>query len=181
LGADRVLVIGLRYPRTPEEEDRLARRRETNFSSPTYLVGKALNALLLDRIEYDVDRLRLFNAILASGVQTYGREFLEKINEPIIAQRNTPYRIVRDFFLRPSKDLGMLAGECMRHQPRSSGVRDCSAAMSRATPRAARSARPTCSRSPKYELPATLSTVSDGLSSAPPPCVLENCGGTTAF
>lgn len=124
LGADRVLVIGLRYPRTPEEEDRLARRREANYTSPTYMLGKALNALLLDRIEYDVDRLRLFNAILESGVQTYGDGFLQKINEPIIAQRNTPYRIVRDFFLRPSKDLGVLAAECMRHQPRSSGLRD---------------------------------------------------------
>jgi len=124
LGADRVLVIGLRYQRTAAEEDRIAHRREANFSSPTYLTGKALNALLLDRIEYDIDRLRLFNAILESGVRTYGPEFLWRINEPIIAQRNTPYRIVRDFFLRPSKDLGALAAECLRHQPRSRGLRE---------------------------------------------------------
>ncbi|MBI1816702.1 MAG: patatin-like phospholipase family protein [Deltaproteobacteria bacterium] len=124
LGADRVLVIGLRYPRSPAEEDRIARRRAANYASPTYLVGKALNALLLDRIEYDVDRLRLFNAILDSGVRSYGADFLVRINEPIIAQRNTPYRIVRDLFLRPSKDLGAIAGECLRHQPRSHGLRD---------------------------------------------------------
>ncbi|HUI26848.1 MAG TPA: patatin-like phospholipase family protein [Candidatus Kryptonia bacterium] len=124
LGADRVLVIGLRYQRSPEEEDRIARRREANFMSPTYLTGKALNALLLDRIEYDVDRLRLFNAILESGVKTYGSDFLSRINEPIVAQRNTPYRIVRDFFLRPSKDLGAMAAECLRHQGRSRGLRD---------------------------------------------------------
>ena len=114
LGADRVLVIGLRHPRTAEEEDRIAHHREPRHQ-PTYLVGKALNALLLDRIEYDVDRLRLFNAILESGVRTYGPDFLARINEPIIAQRNTPYRIVRDCLLRPSKDLGELAAECLRH------------------------------------------------------------------
>jgi NTE family protein len=123
LGADRVLVIGLRYPRLPEEEDRIAHRREVNYANPTYLIGKALNALLLDRIEYDVDRLRLFNAILESGVKTYGPDFLTRINEPIIAQRNTPYRIVRECMLRPSRDLGAMAGECLRHQPRRRGLR----------------------------------------------------------
>ncbi len=124
LGADRVLVIGLRHPRTAEEEDRIAHHREPRYTSPTYLVGKALNALLLDRIEYDVDRLRLFNAILESGMHTYGSDFLARINEAIITQRNTPYRIVRDCLLRPSKDLGELAAECLRHQPRSAGLRD---------------------------------------------------------
>ena len=124
LGADRVLVIGLRHQRTPEEEDRIANRREANYNSPTYLVGKALNALLLDRVEYDVDRLRLFNAILESGVRNYGPDFLRRINEPIVEMRNSPYRIVRDFFLRPSKDLGAVASDCLRHQGRSRGLRD---------------------------------------------------------
>jgi NTE family protein len=124
LGADRVLVIGLRHPRTAEEEDRIAHHREPGYTSSTFLVGKALNALLLDRIEYDIDRLHLFNAILESGARTYGPDFLARINEPIITQRNTPYRIVRDCLLRPSKDLGELAAECLRHQPRSAGLRD---------------------------------------------------------
>jgi NTE family protein len=124
LGAERVLVIGLRYPRPAEEEDRIAHRREANVMQPTYLFGKALNALLLDRVEYDVDRLRLFNAILEAGVRAYGPDFLVRINEPIVALRKQPYRIVRDCMLRPSKDLGVLAAECLRHQTRSRGVRE---------------------------------------------------------
>jgi len=124
LGADRVLVISLRRPRTPEEEDRIAHRRPAHVAQPTYLLGKALNALMLDRIEYDVDRMRLFNAILESGVRLYGKDFLLRINEPIVAQRNTPYRIVRDCLIRPSKDLGALAAVCLRHQPPARGVRD---------------------------------------------------------
>ncbi|MBI3785581.1 MAG: patatin-like phospholipase family protein [Deltaproteobacteria bacterium] len=124
LGADRVMVIGLRHPRSAEEEDRLARRRETMYNNPTYLAGKAINALLLDRIEYDVERLHLFNAILESGVRYYGPEFLEHINEPIVEQRRAPYRVVRDCMVRPSKDLGVLAAECLEHQGRSRGVRD---------------------------------------------------------
>ncbi len=123
LGADRVLVIGLRYPFTSEEEDARARRRERGYVSAVYLAGKVLNALLLDRIEYDVDRLRLFNAILEKGLAKYGPGFLEQINEPIIEQRKAPYRIVRDLYVRPSRDLGEIADECFRHLPRSRSVR----------------------------------------------------------
>jgi NTE family protein len=124
LGADRVLVIGLRYPRPPEEEDRIARRREKNYASPTFLAGKALNALLLDRIEHDVARLRMFNSILRHGVAEYGPDFLQRISAPIVAERKRPYRIVDEYMIRPSKDLGRVAAECLRHQGRSHGVRD---------------------------------------------------------
>jgi NTE family protein len=123
LGADRILVIGLRHPATAEEEDRIARRREASFVSPTYLAGKALNALMLDRIETDVDRMRLFNEVLKTGVQAYGEEFLGRINEPIVRLRKRPYRVVRDVFLRPSQDLGVIASEAMRSGVRSHGMR----------------------------------------------------------
>ncbi|MFQ5458145.1 MAG: patatin-like phospholipase family protein [Myxococcota bacterium] len=123
LGADRVLIIGLRREVTAEEEDKQARRREAAYASPAYLAGKALNALMLDRIEYDIDRMRLFNAILEDGIKAYGEDFVDKINETIVAYRTTPYRIVRDLFLRPSKDLGVMASECLHHKPRSPGVR----------------------------------------------------------
>jgi NTE family protein len=124
LGADRVLVLSLRHPRTPDEEDVRAREVQVDFARPAYLAGKALNALLLDRIAADVERLRLFNAILARGMAAYGPSFLDRINEPIIEQRGVAYRVVRDCVLAPSRDLGELAAECLRHQPRSAGMRD---------------------------------------------------------
>jgi len=124
LGADRVLVIGLRYQRSAEEEDRIARERLANYSSLTFLSGKALNALLLDRVEHDVDRLRLFNAILERGVKAYGPEFLTRINEPIMTMRNTPYRIVENLFVRPSKDIGAIAAECLEHESSGRGARN---------------------------------------------------------
>ena len=123
LGADRILVIGLRHPATPEEEDRVARQREASFVSPTYLAGKALNALMLDRIETDVDRMRLFNEVLKTGIQAYGDEFLDRINEPIVRLRKRPYRVVHDVFLRPSEDLGVIAAEAMHGAVRSRGMR----------------------------------------------------------
>jgi NTE family protein len=88
---------------------------ESSISNPAFLAGKVLDALLLDRVDYDADRLRLFNAILEEGCRVYGEDFLERINEPIVRTRGAPYRIVRELFLRPSRDLGVLAAECYRH------------------------------------------------------------------
>lgn len=114
LGAERVLVIGLHHqPVVGEVRPQIA---EESVASPAFLVGKVLNALLLDRIDYDEERLRLFNAILEEGRRIYGESFLERINEPIIRKRGTPYRIVQDLFLRPSRDLGVVAAECLKHR-----------------------------------------------------------------
>src|SRR6266849_2308507 len=40
LGADRLLIVGLRHTPTPEEEAALAAHREANYSSLAYLAGK---------------------------------------------------------------------------------------------------------------------------------------------
>ena len=114
LGADRVLVIGMHYQRPPGEPP--PQVAEESVGSPAFLAGKVLNALLLDRVDYDADRLRLFNEILQEGQRVYGQEFLERINKPIVRSRGTAYRIVRDLFLRPSRDLGAVASECLAHR-----------------------------------------------------------------
>jgi NTE family protein len=124
LGADKVLVIGLRHPRPAAEEDKIARSRESYYSNPTFLAGKALDALLLDRVDQDVDRLRLFNGVLKSGIRAYGPDFMATINEPIVEQRGVPYRIVEELFLQPSVDLGQQASRCLAHQPRAGGARE---------------------------------------------------------
>lgn len=123
LGCNRLLVIGLRHVPTPAEEATLAAARTANYASITYLTGKVLNALLLDRIDYDVDRLRLTNAVLAAGVETYGPGFLPHINETVRRVRGAGYRLVDTVYLRPSRDLGILAAECYAHQARPASLR----------------------------------------------------------
>ena len=123
LGADRLLIIGLRHPPTPEEEAALTPHRENNYSSLAYLGGKVLNALLLDHVDYDVDRLRLVNAILDTGVRAYGQDFMRRINAVIEEMRGTPYKVVRNVYLLPSRDLGVIAAECFEHHHRSRGLR----------------------------------------------------------
>jgi NTE family protein len=97
--------------------------REGNAMNPTYLMGKVLNALLLDRVETDLERLRLFNDILERGTEVYGPDFVARINEPIVERRGRPYRIVKNFHLSPSEDLGRVASECLEQAPRGGGLR----------------------------------------------------------
>jgi NTE family protein len=123
LGADRLLIVGLRHVPTPEEEAQLADKREANYASLSYLAGKVLNALLLDHVDYDVDRLRLVNAILDTGVRSYGPDFLRRINAVIEELRGTPYRVVRNIYLLPSRDLSVIAADCLEHHRHAPGVR----------------------------------------------------------
>src|SRR5262249_57509102 len=105
-------MVGVGHGGRAEEERLLAANREANYSSVTYLAGKVLNALLLDHVDYDVDRLRLVNAILDTGRQAYGPDFLRRINETVTALRGTAYRVVRNVYLTPSRAMGVLAAEC---------------------------------------------------------------------
>ncbi len=106
LGAERVLILSLRY-RAPGPM--AAPAPMTSYPSTPVLMGKVLNALMLDHTEYDLDRMRRFNAILDTGAQTFGPEFLPKMNQTVSQMRGQPYRRVKDLVIRPSKDLGELA------------------------------------------------------------------------
>lgn len=110
LGADRVLIISLKHAKkkAPPPEKRHA------YPTTPLLMGKVLNALMLDHTDYDLDRLRRFNAILETGSRTYGPDFLEKMNETVREMRGQPYRVVRDLVLRPSRDIAAIAAQHAR-------------------------------------------------------------------
>jgi len=119
LGADRLLLVALRHPPDAESEAATPSPRETAYGNPAYLMGKVLNAMMLDHIDYDLQRMRLMNALLQGGEQAFGAEFLPKINEIIRATRGTNYRVIQDCVIRPSEDLGKLAGRCYAERSRS--------------------------------------------------------------
>ena len=48
--------------------------------------------MLLDHVDYDLQRMRLMNALLLGGEQAFGAEFLPRINEIIRASRGTDYQ-----------------------------------------------------------------------------------------
>lgn len=109
LGADRVIVISLRHVQTPSEE--LQRERTIAYPKPLFMIGKALNALLLDRTDYDLDRMQRLNAILRAGEHAFGAGFLDVMNAELMRLRGAPLRIIEALHIRPSVDIGALAAE----------------------------------------------------------------------
>lgn len=110
LGADKVLVIGLRHkpPPEPELEEKMP------FPGAAFLAGKILNAFLLDHIDYDLDRLRRFNTFIEAAKSVGDEAYLKRLDELMTKARGAPYRVVGEFMLRPSLDLGEIAGEVAR-------------------------------------------------------------------
>ncbi len=112
LAADRVLVIALRHRRAPDEE--APAYPEEVITQPAFLAGKVLDALLMDRLEYELERIDLVNALIERGSEVCGEGFLDAINEAVRERRGEGYRLVRFETIRPSRDLGYVADECQK-------------------------------------------------------------------
>jgi NTE family protein len=101
LGATRLLAIGVRHRDPPQEISR-SKASELPLSS---IAGVLLNAVFLDSLEADVERLERMNRTLAF-VPAASRD---KLPEPL---RQIPILV-----LRPSRDLGELAKDQYRRFP----------------------------------------------------------------
>jgi NTE family protein len=111
LGADKVLVIGLRQ-KPPANEG--VPEESMPFPGAAFLVGKIMDAFLLDHIDYDLDRLRRFNALIEAVRAVGDPEHMARFDEVVTKMRGAPYRVVDEFMIRPSADLGEIAGHIAR-------------------------------------------------------------------
>jgi NTE family protein len=115
-GADRLLVISVRHHTTPAE---LA-AREATFDdagrdlTPIFLLGKLLNALLLDPVMYDLQVLERLNQLMEVVEETLGPDEMKRLDKVLIGTRGAAYRRIRTLVFTPSKDLGRLAGDYIR-------------------------------------------------------------------
>lgn len=79
-----------------------------------FLLGKVLNAFLLDHFDMDIDILNRLNSVIADGTRAYGDGFTESMSREA-ARRDAPsYRYVSCLTVRPSHDIGRLASEHVR-------------------------------------------------------------------
>jgi len=118
LGVDRVLVIGLRHEGANGRTG-LQNPAEENYPGPFLMMGKVLDALLLDHLDYDIARLEGFNTLLRDGRLAFGEGFEERINTISQRMRGTSYREVNAVTIRPSRDIGEMATEFVFiHKPR---------------------------------------------------------------
>ncbi len=75
------------------------------------LLGKVLNAFLLDHVVNDLDVLARINSIFEDGVAAYGDAFVEDISAAARARGAELYRPVRCLALKPTEDIGRIAAD----------------------------------------------------------------------
>jgi NTE family protein len=117
-GATHVFAIGLsREERGLTEGHGLAGRAP----GAAFLLGKVLNAVLLDHIDNDVDALARMNGLLMDGETAYGAEFSEAMSGAARARGAQPYRRVEHAIIRPTEDIGRMAADQIRSGKTKSG------------------------------------------------------------
>lgn len=99
LGARRIIAMSTGYQRTPEEA---SRSMITDYPPAAQVLSQLVNAIFLDAIDEDVTRMERMNEIIRK-LPTAERNGLKPIDLLV---------------LRPSVDLGKLAGDYERYLPR---------------------------------------------------------------
>jgi NTE family protein len=112
LGADRLLLISLRH--VAHEPKVIQRERTEAYPKPLFLAGKALNALLLDHTEYDLQRMQRINMILEAGAASFGPKFEAMMNHELMRLRGAPLRRIHAVHIRPSEDIGAIAAQFVK-------------------------------------------------------------------
>jgi len=117
LGASAMIVVSPKYDSPEPTPVAVAEEREAEFPSPIFLLGKTLNALMLDRIENDIDRLQRITALLDAGTQIYGPDFVERMNREIRGSGSNPeksLRPIRALLIRSSANIAERAADFVR-------------------------------------------------------------------
>ncbi|HVY49902.1 MAG TPA: patatin-like phospholipase family protein, partial [Minicystis sp.] len=86
------------------------------------VIGKVLNAFLLDHVQTDLEVLTRMNHVIDDGEAAYGPDFLPRVNEQVARRGEAPYRRVETLVVRPSEDIGKMAADYVRKHPPKGGA-----------------------------------------------------------
>lgn len=114
LGAERILVVGLSRESRGHLVNESPTRQINESPGALFLLGKVLNAFLLDHVQADVELLGRINQILSDGELIAGPRFAERLSAQAISRGGEPYRRVETMVVRPSQDIGRLAAQHVR-------------------------------------------------------------------
>ena len=105
LGADRIVAVGIRYFRSDQQTVDLNQSLKRDELSIAEIGGVLLNAVFLDSIETDIERMERINATLAMMTEEQRAKHPNQLKQiPVLA-------------LRPSQDLGQLAKGTLHEFP----------------------------------------------------------------
>ena len=110
LGATHVFAIGLSREVSGIESG----GEDAKPPGAAMVLGKVLNAFLLDHVQSDYEVLTRVNRMIEDGESSYGKGFLPTVNKAVISRGELPYRSVKSLVVRPSQDIGRLAAAHLR-------------------------------------------------------------------
>jgi NTE family protein len=114
LGATHIFAIGS----SREVEGRVVReaghQERARVPGAAFLLGKVLNAFLLDHIDVDIELLTRINNVIVDGTRAYGPGFTDAVSAEARKRRAQEYRYVNCVRVRPSEDIGKLADEHLK-------------------------------------------------------------------
>lgn len=113
-GAERLLVISLGARPHPQAPTSGAGGATESYPSPVFLIGKLLNALLLDPVEHDLQVLRGFNEVMGVVDETLGPSERTRFDEAMRSLRGLSYRTIETLVFEPSQSISSLAGAHLR-------------------------------------------------------------------
>lgn len=114
LGASHIFAIGSSREVKGIVTNEGPLRANSRSPGAAFLLGKVLNAFLLDHVDVDLELLRRLNNVIKDGTNAYGPGFLESMSNEAKKRKQPPYRYVEAFEIRPSEDIGRLASEHVR-------------------------------------------------------------------
>jgi NTE family protein len=89
-------------------------RAEPSAPGAAMLMGKVLNAFLLDHIDVDLELMNRLNNVITDGTKAYGESFAATISREANKRGAPSYRFVHNLSVRPSEDIGRLASEHLK-------------------------------------------------------------------
>lgn len=117
-GADRIFIVGLH---SASERRHVYQSDAEPDYAPTLgdILGKVLNSIFLDRIEYDLEQLHRINRISEWGRMCYGDNFVSEINKMLAQKKirgdiaNRGLKDLKVCSIFPSRDLREVFGACL--------------------------------------------------------------------
>ena len=115
-GADKLVVITLRHD--PPMDSVATSHAEEDYPSSIFMLGKILNALLLDPVAYDLQVLERFNRLMEGMNAALTPEQRARVDAMMVDARGQAYRNIETLSFEPSQDIGVMAGDHLReHMP----------------------------------------------------------------
>jgi NTE family protein len=114
LGATHIFAIGSSRDIAGRVVREPAHHENVRAPGAAFLLGKVLNAFLLDHVDVDIELLTRINAVLVDGTRAYGGGFTQALSAEARKHGAPEYRYVHCMRVRPSEDIGRLANDHLK-------------------------------------------------------------------